>query len=67
VWFWIIRCFMWPWRKFIDALEIRRLRRDLPNVRPRLISAYGDARRESNDEYLDRLRAIHRERFPDQE
>ena len=67
MWYRIIRFVMWPWWKFGDALELRRLRRDLPNVRPRLISTHEGTRRESDDEYLDRLRAVHRERFVDHE
>ena len=66
MWFRIIRFVMWPWWKVSDALELRRLRRDLPNVRRRLISSREGIKRESDDEYLDRLRAIHRERSEDQ-
>jgi hypothetical protein len=65
VWIRIVRFIKWPWWKISDALELRRLRRDLPNVRRRLISTHEGTRTESDDEYLDRLRAIHRERFVD--
>jgi hypothetical protein len=65
VWFRIIRFVMWPWRKVSGALELRRLSRAHPNAHRRLISTHTGTRRESDDEYLDRLRAIHRERFAD--
>jgi hypothetical protein len=67
MWIRIIRFVIWPWRKIGAALELRRLCRDLPNVRRRLISTREGTRRESDDEYLDRLRAIHTERFADRE
>ena len=47
-----------------DGLELRRLRRDLPNVHRRLVFAPHGIRHESDDEYLERLRAIYEERFP---
>jgi len=53
----------WPFRLVSEALELRRLRRALPNVRRRLINAPNGVRTESNEEYLDRLRAIYVERF----
>jgi hypothetical protein len=63
----IVAFIMWPWWKLGDALELRRLRRALPNVHRRLISTHEGTRRESDGEYLDRLRAVHRERFADRE
>jgi hypothetical protein len=63
----IVAFIMWPWWKFGDALELHRLRRALPSVHRRLVSTHQGTRRESDGEYLDRLRAVHRERFADQE
>ena len=45
-----------------DGLELRRLCRQLPSVHRRLIHAPGGIRRETDAEYLLRLREIHHER-----
>jgi hypothetical protein len=66
VWFRIIRFVMWPWWRISGALELRRLHRAHPNAHRRLISSREGIGRESDDEYLDRLRAIHVERYEDQ-
>ena len=61
--FGFMKSLAWPFRVVSEALELRRLRRALPNVRLRLINAPNGVRTESNEEYLDRLRDIYVERF----
>jgi len=51
-----------PFRRIGDALELRRLRRQFPNARRRLITIPQGVRTETNDEFLDRLRLISIER-----
>jgi hypothetical protein len=50
-----------PWR-LIDAIELRHLRRRLPNAHRAWSRASGKLRPESNTEYLMRLRILARER-----
>lgn len=52
----------WPIRAIGGAMELRQLRRRLPNVHRRLISTPRGARTETNAEYLARLREIDMER-----
>jgi len=59
----VVRGLTWPFRIAREAMERRRLRRALPNVRRRLINLPNGVRTESNAEYLDRLRDIYAERF----
>jgi hypothetical protein len=61
----VVQYFTWPFRKIGDDLEIRRLRRRLPNVRRRLINVPHGIRTETDDEYLDRLREVYIERYGD--
>jgi hypothetical protein len=51
-----------PWRWVSDAIEFRRLRRRLPNVHRGWSRASGKHQPETKAEYLERLRAIARER-----
>jgi hypothetical protein len=51
-----------PLRWLFDALELRRLRRRLPNAHRAWSRASGQLRPESDAEYLVRLRALARER-----
>jgi hypothetical protein len=51
-----------PWRWLSDAIELRRLRRRLPNAHRAWSRASGKLRPETNAEYLVRLRALARER-----
>jgi hypothetical protein len=61
----LIQILISPVRTAGDAMELRRLRRDLPNVHRRLISTPHGVRPEADTEYLDRLREVHAERFGD--
>jgi hypothetical protein len=51
-----------PFRWFFDALELRRLRRRLPNAHRAWSRVSGKLRPEADAEYLVRLRALARER-----
>ena len=51
-----------PWRWLTDAVELRRLRRRLPNAHRAWTHASGNLRPETDAEYLVRLRDIARER-----
>jgi hypothetical protein len=51
-----------PLRWISDAIEFRRLRRRLPNVHRGWSRATGKHQPETDAEYLERLRAIARER-----
>jgi hypothetical protein len=59
----VTQFFTWPIQAIGDALELRQLRRRLPNAHRRLILTRGRARPETDAEYLDRLREIEIERF----
>jgi hypothetical protein len=61
----VIQYFMWPFHRFGDALELRRLHRKLPSAHRRLISTPEGTRMETDTEYLVRLRQIYLERFGD--
>ena len=51
-----------PWRLISDAIELRHLRRRLPNAHRAWSLASGKLRPESDTEYLMRLRILVRER-----
>lgn len=51
-----------PWRLISDAIELRHLRRRLPNAHRAWSLASGKLRPESDTEYLMRLRTLARER-----
>jgi hypothetical protein len=51
-----------PWRSISDAIELRHLRRRLPNAHRAWSVASGKLRPESDTEYLMRLRILVRER-----
>ena len=51
-----------PWRWLSDAIELRRLRRRLPNAHRAWSRVSGRLRPESDAEYLKRLRDLARER-----
>jgi hypothetical protein len=52
----VIQVLTWPFRLMEDAVEFRRLRRQLPNVHRRLMSSRAGTRIETDSEYLGRLR-----------
>ena len=52
----------WLLSKIRDVRDFRRLRRRMPYVYRRLITEGGQVRRESNAEYLERLRDEYRKR-----
>ncbi len=57
--------FAWPFRRISDALELRRLRRKLPNAHRGLVNSPDGSIPETDAQYLDRLRQIEHERETD--
>jgi len=61
----MVRSLMWPLDALLSAVELHRLQRQMPNAHRRLIWEAGEARQESDAEFLDRLREMADERFDD--
>src|SRR5437868_3183324 len=59
------RWLLWPISRLSEAIELRRLNRRFPSAHRRLVSEGHEMRRETDTEYLKRLRQIAEERTGD--